>query len=124
MNTADASRESNDFIALNPQWLALRTEAVLAPDLPIVDPHHHLWDHDGNRYLMPELLHDVGGGIPALDALPARVLRPVLLEKGNLASTGGGVDGHDEVLGVFGSGSRGPALPGPANNGRILGTVE
>ena len=71
----------------------------------------------------PEL-HDVGGGIPALDALPARVFRPVLLEKGNLAGTGGGVDSHGEVLGVFGSNIRRSALPGPANDGRILGTVE
>lgn len=69
MNTANTGRESNDFIALNPQWLALRTEAVLAPDLPIVDPHHHLWDHDGNRYLMPELLHDIGGGHKVLSTV-------------------------------------------------------
>ena len=29
----------------NPAWLARLTEDVLEPDLPIVDPHHHLWDH-------------------------------------------------------------------------------
>ena len=69
MKTANTGRESNDFIALNPQWLALRTEAVLAPDLPIVDPHHHLWDHDGNRYLMPELLLDIGGGHKVLSTV-------------------------------------------------------
>jgi predicted TIM-barrel fold metal-dependent hydrolase len=28
------------------RWLAQETpEAVLEPELPIVDPHHHLWDH-------------------------------------------------------------------------------
>ena len=45
-------------------WLAQRpTEAVLEPDLPIIDPHHHFWDtpHRG-RYLLPELLADIGGG--------------------------------------------------------------
>jgi hypothetical protein len=27
------------------QWLAQKNpEAVLAPELPIIDPHHHLWD--------------------------------------------------------------------------------
>ena len=27
-------------------WLAKRPkEPILEPDLPIVDPHHHLWDH-------------------------------------------------------------------------------
>lgn len=44
------------------QWLALRTEAVLEPELPIVDAHHHLWDRPGARYLFPEYLADVGSG--------------------------------------------------------------
>ena len=44
-------------------WLAKRTEAALEPDLPIIDPHHHFWDqaHRG-RYLLPQLLSDIGGG--------------------------------------------------------------
>lgn len=44
-------------------WISKRTpEAALEPDLPIIDPHHHLWDmpHHG-RYLLPELLADIGG---------------------------------------------------------------
>ena len=52
-----------DDVALN-AWLAKRpTEAALEPDLPIIDPHHHFWDspHRG-RYLLPELLADIGGG--------------------------------------------------------------
>jgi predicted TIM-barrel fold metal-dependent hydrolase len=35
---------------------------VLEPDLPIVDPHHHLWMRDGNVYLLPELLSDISSG--------------------------------------------------------------
>ena len=35
-------------------------EAILEPDLPICDPHHHLWDRHGNRYLLDELLADTG----------------------------------------------------------------
>ena len=46
----------------NPAWLARLTEDVLEPDLPIVDPHHHLWDHAGNRYLLDDLLADLGAG--------------------------------------------------------------
>ena len=44
-------------------WLAKRTEAALEPELPIIDPHHHFWDqpHRG-RYLLPDLLADIGGG--------------------------------------------------------------
>jgi predicted TIM-barrel fold metal-dependent hydrolase len=43
-------------------WLARHTEGILEPDLPIIDPHHHLWDRPGYRYLFPELLADVGSG--------------------------------------------------------------
>jgi len=37
-------------------------EEILEPDLPICDPHHHLWDRNGHLYLLPELLADIGGG--------------------------------------------------------------
>ena len=63
-------------------WLELEAEEdVLEPELRICDPHHHLWDHSGDKsqfivtfvaggevarypyaYLLPELLRDVGGG--------------------------------------------------------------
>jgi predicted TIM-barrel fold metal-dependent hydrolase len=43
-------------------WLDRRKEAILEPDLPIIDPHHHLWDRPGWRYLLPELLGDVNTG--------------------------------------------------------------
>jgi hypothetical protein len=36
----------------NPEWLGKLTEEILEPDLPIVDPHHHLWDHPGGRHLL------------------------------------------------------------------------
>jgi L-fuconolactonase len=40
----------------------MTTEEILEPDLPICDPHHHLWDHPGHRYLLDELLADTGSG--------------------------------------------------------------
>jgi L-fuconolactonase len=43
-------------------WLALTTEEVLDPDLPICDPHHHFWERPGDRYMLDELLEDTGGG--------------------------------------------------------------
>ena len=43
-------------------WLGLTTEKVLDPELPICDPHHHLWDHPNNRYLLDELLQDTKSG--------------------------------------------------------------
>jgi predicted TIM-barrel fold metal-dependent hydrolase len=45
------------------EWLAsCPPEPVLDPLRAIVDPHHHLWDRPGNRYLLPELLHDITDG--------------------------------------------------------------
>ena len=43
-------------------WLAQVKEDILEPDLPICDPHHHLWDHVENPYLLPQLLDDVNSG--------------------------------------------------------------
>lgn len=48
--------------AVNDAWLAQLTEEIIEPDLPIIDPHHHLWVRDGNTYLLPELLADVYSG--------------------------------------------------------------
>ena len=42
-------------------WLAQTVEEPLDPELPICDPHHHLWEDRGNRftpYLLPELRRD------------------------------------------------------------------
>ncbi len=43
-------------------WLGLTIEDPIDPDLAICDPHHHLWDINGDRYLLDELLQDIGGG--------------------------------------------------------------
>src|ERR1041384_3485784 len=50
-------------LPVRPEWLALRQEEILEPDLPIVDPHHHLVDRaNTGRYLLPELLADTNSG--------------------------------------------------------------
>lgn len=43
-------------------WLAQVVEQPLDPALTIIDPHHHLWDHPGSRYLLDEILHDTSSG--------------------------------------------------------------
>ena len=43
-------------------WLDQYTEEVIDPDQMICDPHHHLWDYPGSRYLLPELVADIGSG--------------------------------------------------------------
>jgi predicted TIM-barrel fold metal-dependent hydrolase len=43
-------------------WLALRKEEIIDPQRPIVDPHHHLWDRGGQRYLIEEMAADIASG--------------------------------------------------------------
>src|SRR5499425_2947854 len=44
-------------------WLSQRHEEIIEPDLPIVDPHHHLVDRpETGRYLLTDLLADQGSG--------------------------------------------------------------
>ena len=49
----------------NQAWLDLVHEEALEPDLPICDPHHHLWDQVYSRvqprYLIDEISADVNG---------------------------------------------------------------
>lgn len=69
--------------AVDPTGIHEPREAILEPDLPIIDPHHHLWDRTGptaapypaapgdlfanliagiHRYSLPELVRDVSSG--------------------------------------------------------------
>lgn len=43
-------------------WLALRVEDVIDPTRPIIDPHHHLWDHGVQRYMIDEVAADIASG--------------------------------------------------------------
>jgi L-fuconolactonase len=51
----------HDLCELN-AWTKQRREAALEPELPIIDPHHHLWDRKNSRYLIDELLEDTNTG--------------------------------------------------------------
>jgi len=44
------------------EWLDRWHEPILEPELPIIDPHHHLWVRPGWRYLLDDLLADTGSG--------------------------------------------------------------
>jgi L-fuconolactonase len=43
-------------------WLDRWKEPILEPELPIIDPHHHLWVRPGWRYMLDDLLADTGTG--------------------------------------------------------------
>jgi len=52
--------------ATNQAWLDSVQEEALEPDLPIIDPHHHLWDQKIGRvnpkYFLEEMLEDTNAG--------------------------------------------------------------
>ena len=78
-------------MATNDDWLARADEPVLEPDLPICDPHHHLWDFRGKavlaaarvapRYLLDEILEDLASG--------HNVVSTVFIECGAMYRAGG-----------------------------------
>ena len=49
-------------LPVRPDWLDKHHEEILEPALPIIDPHHHLWDEPRTPYLFRDLLGDVGSG--------------------------------------------------------------
>ena len=75
---------SNPRYFPNPTWLAQRQEEIIEPGLAIVDPHHHLWDRDGNRFLIDELLADTGSG--------HNITRTVFIECGSMYRADGPVE--------------------------------
>lgn len=89
-------------------WLASGAEAALEPALAICDPHHHLWAHDGDRYLMPELLADAGSG--------HNVVSTVFVECGQAYRT----DGPEELRPVGETEFVVDAVHGAGESGRSL----
>jgi len=69
----------------NHDWLEQTVEAPIEPERPICDPHHHLWDAQtgrvASRYLLDEILADVGGG--------HNVVSTVFIECGAMFKTDG-----------------------------------
>jgi predicted TIM-barrel fold metal-dependent hydrolase len=57
----ETETEKNILFNTDSAWLDQVHEEIIDPDMPIIDPHHHLWDR-GARYLLHELLADTGSG--------------------------------------------------------------
>jgi L-fuconolactonase len=68
----------------SPTWLAQRQEEIIEPGLEIVDPHHHLWDHDDYRFLINELLADTSSG--------HNITKTVFIECGSMYRADGPVE--------------------------------
>jgi predicted TIM-barrel fold metal-dependent hydrolase len=57
-----AVAKSGLFADPREDWLALHSEDVIDPARIIVDPHHHLWDRGGQRYMIEEMAADIATG--------------------------------------------------------------
>ena len=44
------------------EWLSQTSEEILEPNLPIIDPHHHIWDRPGWRYMIDDIAQDLASG--------------------------------------------------------------
>jgi len=62
MAQVTSAAEAANYLHVRNDWLARRKEPILEPDLPIIDPHHHLWDRAGWRYLLDDLIADTSSG--------------------------------------------------------------
>lgn len=60
-STAPASK-SGLYADPREAWLALHSEEIIDPARPIIDPHHHLWDRGGQRYMIEEMAADIASG--------------------------------------------------------------
>jgi L-fuconolactonase len=108
----------------NHDWLALTVEEPIEPDLPICDPHHHLWDAETARvvprYLLDEILEDTRAG--------HNIVSTVFIECGAMFKTDGpealrAVGETEFVNGIAAMSASG--LYGPARIAAgIVGTVD
>src|SRR5258705_13888390 len=60
-STAPASK-SGLYADPREDWLAQYSEEIIDPTRPIVDPHHHLWDRGGLRYMIEDMAADIASG--------------------------------------------------------------
>jgi L-fuconolactonase len=100
-------------------WLARTVEDVVEPELEIVDPHHHLWEHEGmTRYLLDDLHADTGAG--------HRVVQTVFVECGWAYRTDG--PRHLSTVGetefVAGLAAESARRPGTAEIAGIVSTCD
>ncbi len=54
--------QASRFTPPGPDWYELIREEILESDIPIVDPHHHLWRRPGLDYLLENLQNDTQSG--------------------------------------------------------------
>jgi L-fuconolactonase len=63
MTNVAVEKQAYNHPVVRAAWLDRVHEYIIEPELPIVDPHHHLWhDRPSGRYLLEELVADLTSG--------------------------------------------------------------
>jgi predicted TIM-barrel fold metal-dependent hydrolase len=63
MDDTSSARQAYPHPLVRTDWLDKVQEDIIEPELPIIDPHHHLWhDRPSGRYLLEELVADLSSG--------------------------------------------------------------
>ncbi|HRD77279.1 MAG TPA: amidohydrolase family protein [Hyphomicrobiaceae bacterium] len=117
--TSPRSLPPSHHLPQRPEWLAKVVEEIIEPDLPIIDPHHHLWEREGNRYLLDDILEDTASG--------HRIASTVFMECRAMYRQGGDPElaclGETEfvngIAAMSASGSYGPTRVAEAIIGRV-----
>ena len=52
-------KNRSPHLEVKQEWLNQLQEDPPSPDIPIIDPHHHLWDAGFGKYFVEELLEDI-----------------------------------------------------------------
>jgi L-fuconolactonase len=58
----DPKGNSVRSLSATAEWQSNDVEDVIDPDLPIIDPHHHIWIKPDDSYLAADLEHDLSSG--------------------------------------------------------------
>jgi L-fuconolactonase len=56
------SEKEDGMATVREDWLELTIEEAIEPELPICDPHHHLWYNTDHNYTIEEFRQDIAGG--------------------------------------------------------------
>ncbi|MGF6484288.1 amidohydrolase family protein [Paraburkholderia sp. JPY419] len=96
-------------VTVRPDWLAQRVEPVLAPELVIVDAHHHLWDRQTGRYLAEEFAADVGCGHRVVSTVYVQARSMMRAHGPDAMKPVGEVEFANGIAAMFASGAYGQA---------------
>ena len=97
------------FVDPREDWLAQHQEDVIDPSRPVVDPHHHLWDRGGQRYLIEEMAADIASGHNVVATVYVDCRSMYRAHGPEAVRPGGEVEFANGVAATSASGGYGPA---------------